>query len=275
MGHGRDDRFAGRWRSRPLIPASLALHAAATGLVGWHPALWPWALGLVISNHAVLAATGLWPRSTWLGPNWSRLPATSGARDGRVAITIDDGPDPAVTPPVLDVLDMSGVRVTFFCVGERIAAHPALSREILARGHCIENHSQGHEHHFSVLGPRRMKLEVARAQDTIVDVTGQRPRFFRAPAGLRNPFLDGVLSELDLRLASWTRRGFDTVTRRPDVVLGRLTRRLGNGDILLLHDGNAARTDAGRPVILEVLPRLLETVARAGLQPITLREALP
>lgn len=275
MAHRRHDRFADRWRSRPLIPASLALHAAATGLVSWEPRLWPWALGLVISNHAVLAATGLWPRSTWLGPNWRCLPATGGARDGRVAITIDDGPDPAVTPPVLDVLDKAGVRATFFCVGELIAAHPAISREILARGHCIENHSQRHEPHFSVLGPRRMKLEVARAQETIVDVTGQRPRFFRAPAGLRNLFLDGVLSEFDLRLASWTRRGFDTVTRRSDVVLERLTRRLGNGDILVLHDGNAARTDAGRPVILEVLPRLLETVARAGLQPITLREALP
>jgi peptidoglycan/xylan/chitin deacetylase (PgdA/CDA1 family) len=275
MAHGRDDWFPGRWRGRPLLPASLAFHAAATGVVGWQPALWPWALGLVISNHAVLAATGLWPRSTWLGPNWNRLPATSGAHGGRVAITIDDGPDPAVSPAVLDVLDRSSVRATFFCVGERVAAHPALSREILARGHCIENHSQRHAHDFSVLGPRRMKVEVARAQDTIVDVTGQRPRFFRAPAGLRNPFLDGVLSELDLHLASWTRRGFDTVTRRPEVVLERLTRHLGSGDILLLHDGNAARTDAGRPVILEVLPRLLETVARAGLQAITLREALP
>ena len=262
------------WRSRPLIPASLALHAVATGLVGWQPALWPWALSLVLSNHAVLAATGLWPRSTWLGPNWSRLPATTGAGGGKVAITIDDGPDPAVTPRVLDVLDKAGVRVTFFCVGELITAHPALSREILARGHCIENHSQRHLHYFSVLGPRRMRSEVARAQDAIVGVTGQRPRFFRAPAGLRNPFLDSVLTELDLRLASWTRRGFDTVTGRPDVVLERLTRRLGDGDILLLHDGNAARTDMGRPVILEVLPRLLDTMARAGLQPITLREAL-
>jgi len=262
------------WRRRPLIPASLALHAAATGLVGWSPALWPWALGLVISNHAVLAATGLWPRSSWLGPNWSHLPTSTPGRGGRVAITIDDGPDPTVTPPVLDLLDKAGVRATFFCVGERIAAHPALSREILARGHCIENHSQRHLHHFSVLGPRRMKAEIARAQDTIVGVTGQRPWFFRAPAGLRNPFLDGILAELDLRLASWTRRGFDTVTGRPDLVLERLTRRLGDGDILLLHDGNAARTAAGWPVILEVLPRLVEILARAGLQAITLREAL-
>lgn len=274
-GSGPGPWSGSRWRRRPLIPASLALHAAATGLAGGQPALWPWALAVVIANHAVLAATGLWPRSTWLGPNWSRLPATTGACGGRVAITIDDGPDPTVTPQVLDLLGKAGVRVTFFCVGELIAAHPALSREILARGHCIENHSQRHEHRFALLGPRRMKLEVAGAQNTIVDVTGQRPRFFRAPAGLRNPFLDGVLSELDLHLVSWTRRGFDTVTRGPEVVLERLTRRLRDGDILLLHDGNAARTDAGRAVILEVLPRLLATLARAGLQPITLREALP
>ena len=262
------------WRSRPLIPASLALHAAATGMVGSNPALWPWALALVISNHAVLAATGLWPRSSWLGPNWSHLPTNALAGGGRVAITLDDGPDSTVTPPVLDVLDRAGVRATFFCVGELIAAHPALSREIVARGHCIENHSQHHLYYFSVLGPRRMKSEVARAQDTIADVTGQRPKFFRAPAGLRNPFLDGILSELDLRLASWTRRGFDTINRRPDLVLERLTRRLGDGDILLLHDGNAARADTGRPVILEVLPQLLATLALAKLQAITLREAL-
>ncbi|MEO7386184.1 MAG: polysaccharide deacetylase family protein [Gammaproteobacteria bacterium] len=274
MSPSSDAGSGSRWRRRPLLPASLAIHAAATGMVGWNPAFWPWALGLVLSNHAVLAATGLWPRSSWLGPNWSHLPATTLARGGRVAFTLDDGPDPAVTPLVLDVLDGAGVRATFFCVGELIAAHPALGREILARGHCIENHSQRHLHHFSVLGPRRMKLEVARAQDTIFGVTGQRPRFFRAPAGLRNPFLDGILADLDLQLASWTRRGFDTLSRRPEPVLKRLTRRLGDGDILLLHDGNAARTHTGRPVILEVLPKLLETVARAGLQAITLREAL-
>lgn len=261
------------WRERPLIPASVALHAASAGMVVWHPSLWPWAAGLVASNHAVLTAAGLWPRSTWLGANWTCLPHCASA--AQVAITIDDGPNPAVTPRVLDILDAAGAPATFFCIGERVIAHPALSREIRARGHRLENHSQRHLHHFSLLGPRSMRAEIERAQDAINAVTGERPRFFRAPAGLRNPFLDALLVELDLRLVSWTRRGYDTVTRRPEAVFERLSRGLKARDILLLHDGNVAYTAAARPVILDVLPRLLATVARAGLQPVTLREALP
>jgi peptidoglycan/xylan/chitin deacetylase (PgdA/CDA1 family) len=116
--------------------------------------------------------------------------------------------------------------------------------------------------------------EIGRAQETIAQVVGTPPSFFRAPAGLRNPWLDPVLARLDLQLASWTRRGFDTVNRSPDTVLDKLNRHLGGGDILLLHDGHAALTGSGQPVILEVLPRLLEALSAAKLRPVTLRAAL-
>lgn len=261
------------WRTRPLIPVSVVLHATAASACAWQPALWRWSAGLVIANHAALTAVGLWPRSTGLGPNWTRLPARGDI--GQVAITIDDGPDPEVTPQVLDLLEKSDTRATFFCIGERVLANADLARDIVARGHRIENHSQYHRLHFSLLGPRQMKLEIEQAQKTIAAVSGEQPRFFRAPAGLRNPFLEPVLAGLDLQLVSWTRRGFDTITPRVDVVHARLARKLAAGDILLLHDGHAARTLCGQPVILEVLPRLLDTIARAGLHPVTLHEALP
>jgi peptidoglycan/xylan/chitin deacetylase (PgdA/CDA1 family) len=119
-----------------------------------------------------------------------------------------------------------------------------------------------------------MSAEISRAQDSITRVTGSTPLFFRAPAGLRNPFLDPILVRLQLRLASWTRRGFDTVHRNADAVYRRLVHPLHGGDILLLHDGNAARARSGRPVIVEVLPRLLDILAERRLQPITLRSAL-
>jgi peptidoglycan/xylan/chitin deacetylase (PgdA/CDA1 family) len=119
-----------------------------------------------------------------------------------------------------------------------------------------------------------MNHEISRAQDSIVEVTGSRPEFFRAPAGLRNPFLDPVLAQLKLRLASWTRRGFDTVDGNAQSVYRRLANPLRGGDILLLHDGNAARGGAGTPVILEVLPRLLDAMAVRDLKPVTLRSAL-
>ena len=257
----------------PMLSASAVIHAGAAAAVLLQPGAWPWALGAVAANHGVVTAAGLWPRSRLLGPNWTRLPAAPGAR-GEVAITIDDGPDPTVTPRVLAQLDEHGARATFFCVGERVERYAELAQEIVRRGHAIENHSQRHRHNFSLLGPWRMRAEISRAQDSIARATGSIPRFFRAPAGLRNPFLDAILDSLDLHLTSWTRRGFDTVTGDAEVVYRRLAKSLRGGDILLLHDGNAARGAAGRPVILDVLPRLLDELHVRQLTPVTLRAAI-
>jgi peptidoglycan-N-acetylglucosamine deacetylase len=269
----QNDGETRRWTPSALLYASGAVHLGAAAAVLARPRAWPWALGAVAANHIVLAAAGLWPRSQLLGPNWTRLPAHEGMAS--VAITIDDGPEPDVTPQVLAQLERYRVSATFFCIGERVLRYPDLAQEIVRRGHAIENHSQRHRHDFSLLGPARMSEEIARAQDSIFRVTGISPRFFRAPAGLRNPFLDPVLARLRLRLASWTRRGFDTVSGDADAVLRRLAKPLRSSDILLLHDGHAARSSGGRAVILEVLPRLLELLAAKGLNPVTLRSALP
>jgi peptidoglycan-N-acetylglucosamine deacetylase len=238
-----------------------------------HWRFWPLSLSMLAANHLALALTGLWPRSTLLGPNQRRLSERAIAAR-QVAITIDDGPDPLVTPEVLELLDRFGCKATFFCIGERIAAHPDIARDIAHRGHQIENHTQHHYNYFSLLGPAAMRREIAQAQAAIATVAGVRPRYFRAPAGLRNPFLEPVLYRQDLQLVTWTRRGFDTVARDPQRVLARLTRGLRAGDILLLHDGHAARTADGSAVILKVLPELLAAFIKSGLQPVTLNEAL-
>jgi peptidoglycan/xylan/chitin deacetylase (PgdA/CDA1 family) len=263
----------GRWPLPRLVTASIGLHALALGAAVWVPGAVPWALGAVALNHVLITGVGLTPRSRWLGANVTRLPAAAVARR-EVALTIDDGPDPEVTPRVLDLLDAHGQRATFFCIAERAAAHPALARAIVERGHSVQNHTARHRHDFSFLGPRRYAAEIARAQSMLAGITGETPGCFRAPAGLRNPFLAPVLHRLGLRLVSWTRRGFDTRERDPQRVLARLTRDLAPGDILLLHDGNAARTAQGRPVVLEVLPRLLERFETDGLRAVTLTQGL-
>jgi peptidoglycan/xylan/chitin deacetylase (PgdA/CDA1 family) len=191
-----------------------------------------------------------------------------------VALTIDDGPDPLVTPQVLELLDRLGCKATFFCIGERVAAHAEIARDIVRRGHQVENHTQRHRLNFSALAPPAMRREILQGQATIAAIVGEQPKYFRAPAGLRNPFLERILSSAGLRLVSWTRRGFDTVTSDPGRVLARLTRNLRAGDILLLHDGHAARTADGAAVILKVLPGLMAAITGAGLVPVTLREAL-
>ena len=254
------------------VTASLAWHAGAGAFAIAAPASWPWAVAAVAVNHAALTAGGLWPRSRWLGSNWTRLPAHAAARR-EIAITIDDGPDPAVTPAVLDLLDAHAAKATFFCIGTEARAHPALCREIVRRGHSVQNHSDRHSRRFSLLGAKAMGREIAAAQASLADITGEVPRFFRAPAGLRNPFLAPVLQRLDLQLVSWTRRGFDTVRRDPTDVLARLARGLAAGDILLAHDGNAARAEDGSAVLLAVLPELLARAMSLALVVVTLPAA--
>jgi peptidoglycan/xylan/chitin deacetylase (PgdA/CDA1 family) len=261
------------WPWPPAIRASAAWHVAAIGAGVLVPGALPWAIGAIVLNHALITGAGLTPRSSLLGPNVTRLPEAAGARR-EVAITIDDGPEPEVTPQVLDLLDAHGQRATFFCIAERVLAHPELAREIVVRGHSIQNHTARHRHNFSFLGPRGFAAEIARAQDILSDVTGQRPTCFRAPAGLRNPFLEPVLHRLGLSLVSWTRRGFDTREGDATKVMARLSHNLQARDILLLHDGNAARTAAGQPVLLEVLPLLLERLRADGLRSVTLPEGL-
>jgi peptidoglycan/xylan/chitin deacetylase (PgdA/CDA1 family) len=262
-----------QWHAAPLLRASLAWHCALAGLTLLRPHWWPWTLGALMLNHLALTALGLWPRSRALGSNWTRLPAGATLR-GEVAITIDDGPDPEITPQVLTILARHRARATFFCIGDRVQQFPQIVRQCLSQGHTVENHSYRHANYFSLLGIGALHAEVARAQRSIESVGGIAPRFFRAPAGLRSPLLDPVLQRMGLQLASWTRRGFDTVNSDANAVLSRLTRGLSAGDILLLHDGHAARTSAGGAVVLEVLPALLTAIERRGLRTVTLREAL-
>ncbi len=260
------------WKPAPALQLSAVAHAAAGLGVIAAPAYWPWALGALAVNHLILTTAGLLPRTSLLGPNLTRLAAAASARH-EVALTIDDGPNPEITPRVLDLLDAANAKASFFCIGREARKHPALCREIVARGHRVENHGDSHSSLFATFGMKRMRADISAAQATLADITGQAPVFFRATAGLRNPLLDPVLASLDLKLAAWTRRPFDTRTGDPQIVLNRLTRNLGPGDILLLHDGHAATTPAGEAVILAVLPRLLQSFHTAGLTPVTLTAA--
>jgi len=262
-----------KWTASHTLKASALVHTfSALGALAV-PAAWPWALGALLTNHAVLTLAGLLPRSTLLGQNLIRLPAAAIMRR-QVALTFDDGPDPKATPWVLDQLDAAGAKASFFCIGRRARQHPELCREIVARGHRVENHGDAHSNAFALFGPRRMHADISAAQATLSDITGQIPLFFRPTAGLRNPFLESVLTPLGLSLTSWTRRAFDTREGRPQVVLQRLSKRLGPGDILLMHDGHSAQTSDDQPVILFALPLLLSTFSQLGLQPVTLKDAL-
>ena len=254
-----------RWRPAPLAWLAALVLVAAIAALAWQPALWRWALAAIAADFLVLTLAVFLPRSQWLGANLTRLPPAAAARR-MISFTFDDGPDPEVTPRVLDLLDRHGAKATFFCIAEKAAAHPELAREIVRRGHCVENHSLRHSNAFAFYGFFRLRRDVESAQAILGGIAGSRPSFFRAPMGLRSPLLDPVLARSGLRYVSWTRRGLDGVDRNAARIVRRLAGALAAGDILLLHDSRSS--------VLSVLPELLERVAAHGLTPVTLSTAL-
>ena len=265
-----------RWIPSPLITGSAVLHLV--GAVAWSRLGGRARRRLLVAlgaGHVALSLAGTVPRARWLGPNVRRLDEVTPS-PGAVALSFDDGPDPEITPDVLDLLDAYDARASFFVVGERAAAHPELVRAMADRGHRVENHTQTHPHAFAFYGPWRQAREIDRAQATISELTGRTPTWFRAPAGIRNPLLEPLLAARGLRLASWTRRGYDTVERQPVKVAERLLRGLAEGDLLLLHDGAAAgrppRDRRDRPVVLDALERVLDALAARDLRGIALPE---
>ena len=256
-------------RPSGFLIGSAAAHAAAAVALAAAPGWWPWLVAGLVADHALIAAAGLVPTCRLLGPNLRRLDADAAAR-GEVALTFDDGPDPEVTPRVLELLEHAAARATFFPVGRRAAEHPDLVRAAAAPGHRIGNHTWDHPAGFWFLPPAGLARQIDRAQEVLADLGGVPPRWFRAPAGIRSPWLEPQLARRGMGLVSWSRRGYDTVSRDPDRVAARLLGGIEAGDVLLLHDVSTSRTGTGQPVVLEVLPRVLDALADRGLRSVSL-----
>jgi peptidoglycan/xylan/chitin deacetylase (PgdA/CDA1 family) len=155
-----------------------------------------------------------------------------------VALTFDDGPDVISTPQLLDLLKEAKVEVTFFCVGENVAANPELAARIVREGHLLQNHSYAHSLFTNFFSVARLKTELSQTQTAIQKATGVVPQFFRPPMGLSNPRTFRAALSLDLKVVGWTIRSLDTIFSDPEKIVARITRRLEPGAIILLHDGN-------------------------------------
>lgn len=180
-----------------------------------------------------------------------------------VALTWDDGPDPRVTPALLDLLQERGVHGTFFFVGDRARAHPELVRRCAREGHGIGNHSDGHAALTNLFLSGRMRRELGACQATLLELTGQAPRFYRPPMGLMNHAVAGAAVANGLRIVGWQVRSLDTTSRSAAEVIARVMTRIQPGGIVLLHDG---QQDCERA--LAIARGLLDGLAAKGLRPV-------
>src|SRR5262249_52751001 len=121
-----------------------------------------------------------------------------------IALTFDDGPNPALTPRLLELLERHQARATFFLVGRWANAHPSIVRDIQAGGHTIGNHTTTHPN-LVWLSKRRIVAELAPRQAIIEDIVGVRPALVRPPFGARGPQLPAAVRESGLTdVVMWT-----------------------------------------------------------------------
>jgi peptidoglycan/xylan/chitin deacetylase (PgdA/CDA1 family) len=192
----------------------------------------------------------------------------------RVALTFDDGPTPGSTEQVLDVLRDRGVRAAFFVVGVNAVRHTDLLRRIHLEGHLIGNHSFHHDH-FSVMRRRRYWNDEVRLTDEAIEsAVGVRPAMFRPPMGIKTWHTTGAASQFGHRLITWSRRAVDGIPTTPQRICRRF-HRVGDGEILLLHDGvepNALHADRGATVA--AVGMLIDQLRQMELMPVRLDELL-
>jgi peptidoglycan-N-acetylglucosamine deacetylase len=208
-----------------LLAPFLTLTILAAGYI--------WGLWILFVSHVLLVAVTVIPSLQGFGPV-----ATKYCTKAKTAwLTIDDGPDPDTTPQVLAVLKKYGARATFFLIGAKAAKYPELTRMILDAGHTIGNHTQTHpQFSFWRLGPRALAQEIDAFEGTITSL-GIAPSFwFRAPTGMKNPFLHPILAARGLRLVGWSARAYDTQIDDSAKIVERIKRSVVSGTIILLHE---------------------------------------
>lgn len=228
--------------------------------------LWPYAplagVGVLALSHLLVLYPTLRPNVQWLGPVITRFETPR----KELWLTIDDGPSQD-TGRVLDLFEAHGVKATFFVIGKRAEQHPEQTRAIAARGHSIANHSQTHPSgSFWCLLPGRIADEIESCNRTLEAMTGERPRWFRAPVGHKNPAVHPVLQRRDMRLIGWSARGFDGVLADPEQVLARILPRLQPGAIVVLHQGREHSLRVLERVIVAAKERGYEFVIPADAQ---------
>jgi peptidoglycan/xylan/chitin deacetylase (PgdA/CDA1 family) len=241
----------------------------------------PW---LMAAPSALAVAGGIvgyasaHPASQLFGPSLRR---TSAAK--KLAITFDDGPNPAITPKLLDLFDQHCGHATFFLIGDFVRQCPELARETAARGHSLGNHTKNHPNLFRC-GPAEIRSQLESCSEAIREAAGVTPKWFRPPFGLRNPWVIPAANQMGMQAVMWSLITWDWKAKSTDWLIPRMEPiaahskehrgKNGAGDILCLHDGNHLRLNGDRRCTLEALAHWMPRWRDLGLEFVTIDEAV-
>lgn len=187
-----------------------------------------------------------------------------------VALTFDDGPDPATTPLLLDLLAAYRMPATFFVTGRRATQYPHLIQLIVSRGHTVGNHAFHHNRYRMFWQPPLLAREIADTQAALLRL-GILPVAFRPPVGITTPAMGKVLAGQGLYAVNFSCRGFDWGNRRIDRLAENILSRVNADDIVLMHDSDAGGKERIRQWIREI-EKMLEGLSKKRLTVVPLAQ---
>ena len=221
---------------------------------------------VVFGGAAVATWGAVYPGAQIFGPSLR----TTGDPNA-IALTFDDGPNPAATPALLELLERNGARANFFLMGAHVRAFPEIAREIAWRGHTIGNHTETHPN-VTFLSAKILHDELSRCDEAIHSATGLRTRWMRPPFGFRGPQLDRVVRRMGYAgVVMWSRWMWDWKPQPAENLIRRL-RRADGGDIVLLHDGDHRNNRGDRRHTVKALEYWLPRWRDSGLRFMTVDE---
>jgi len=206
------------------------------------------------------AAHGAFHRNSPIfGPAIRRL----ATHDRAVALTFDDGPNPAATPVVLDALAERGVKATFFILGRHAERWPDLVARAAAEGHALGNHGYYHRK-LHLRSPAYVRRDLELGTNAMVSAGAPAPRFFRAPHGFRSPWVTHIARTLGQRTVGWSLGVWDSDRPGVDEIARRTVEGASPGAILLLHDGDGYDPDGDRLQTAHAVPLLVDRLLDRG-----------
>jgi len=220
------------------------------------------ASGLTLAGLAATAAYGvMYPESQLFGRTIVAPPLPN-----QLALTFDDGPNPAATPQLLEVLARHSIRATFFLIGNFVRLEPALTREIAAAGHVIGNHTMTHPF-LPRYSSARIHSELAGCNAALEQTLGRKITLFRPPHGGRSPAVFRAAASLGLQTVQWNLIVGDWSAASSATIISRLEkgiarhRRSGSGTNIVLHDGGQAGLGQPRLKTVEAVENLFYSLA--------------
>ncbi|PWU10688.1 MAG: polysaccharide deacetylase family protein [Verrucomicrobia bacterium] len=183
-----------------------------------------------------------------------------------IAMTFDDGPNPATTPKLLDLLKAKGIKATFFLVGKNVAAHPEIVKRIYAEGHEVANHSWSHPP-LSKCSPEKFNHELSATNEAIQSASGFRPTLIRPPYGATNANLDRIINEkYGMKVILWSVDPMDWKYRNSQHVTNFILSHTKAGDIVLSHDIH--------PTTVAAMPAVFDGLLAKGFKFVTVSELI-